>query len=156
MARVPLITSPCPLRWKSMPSAGRDFCGQCKRTVHNLDGMNDDERQAFFASCSGDVCVAYSVRGPLAVAGALGLGAAIALGSPATASAQNSYPTEVTGPTCDPIQTIVVGGTKAGRQAKFVDEREVSVPPPPAIGEISATDWLPTPSTHEQKDKSSR
>jgi hypothetical protein len=57
MARVPVITSPCPLRWKSMPSAGMDFCAQCSRRVHNLDGMSDIQRQQFFASCTGEVCV---------------------------------------------------------------------------------------------------
>ena len=81
MASFPKIDSPCPLRWKEMPSAGRDFCTMCKRQVHNLDAMNLDERRAFLASCSGEVCVAYTVaRKPLrAAAAGLGLAAALCL-----------------------------------------------------------------------------
>ncbi|MCQ4163301.1 hypothetical protein [Tahibacter harae] len=81
MASFPKIDSPCPLRWKEMPSAGRDFCTLCKRQVHNLDAMSLDERRAFLASCSGEVCVAYTVpRKPLrAAAAGLGLAAALSL-----------------------------------------------------------------------------
>lgn len=152
MARVPVITSPCPLRWKSMPSAGMDFCGQCSRRVHNLDGMNDSERETFFASCSGEVCVAYSVWRPRALAGVFA--AAAALGAATSALAQDqAIPTLTTGPTCDPNgkgmrldQVMVTGGTtKAGRDVTWVDESEVRVPQRPQISEIDATDWLPTP-----------
>ena len=153
MARVPVITSPCPLRWKSMPSAGMDFCGQCSRRVHNLDGMNDTERQAFFAACSGEVCVAYTVRRSSALAGVLGLGvaaASLAAGVPALAEETAVQPV-VTGPTCDPnakaqsIETITVGGVKSARDAKWLDERDAQIPEPPQIGEIDAAEWLPTP-----------
>lgn len=150
MARVPVITSPCPLRWKSMPSAGMDFCNQCSRRVHNLDGMSDVEREAFFANCSGEVCVAYTVRRPRAFAGVLGIAAA--LGGGMTALAQDAVPTVVTGPTCDPNaksqaldQFVIVGGTTASRDVKWVDEREAKLPDVPAIGEIDAAEWLPTP-----------
>ena len=80
MASFPKIDSPCPLRWKEMPNAGRDFCTLCKRQVHNLDAMNLDERRAFLASCSGEVCVAYTVpRKSLRAAAGLGLAAALCL-----------------------------------------------------------------------------
>lgn len=79
MASFPKIDSPCPLRWKEMPSAGRDFCTLCKRQVHNLDAMGLDERRAFLASCSGEVCVAYTVRRTPLRAAAAGLGLAAAL-----------------------------------------------------------------------------
>jgi len=153
MARVPVISSPCPLRWKSMPSAGMDFCGQCSRRVHNLDGLNDAERQAFFATCSGEVCVAYTVRRSSALASVLGLGvaaAALASGTPAMAEESVVQPV-VTGPTCDPnakeqaLETIIAGGTTAA--AQWVDEREAKLPERPQIGEIDATEWLPTPAS---------
>src|SRR6185312_11342275 len=132
MARVPVITSPCPLRFASMPSVGRDFCGQCKRRVHNLDGMNDAQRAVFFANCSGEVCVAYTVRGPALLAAALGLGAAAAAAlTSLPASAQDSgakpastVPVVQTGPTCDPkaktqaidsLQGVMMGGTSAAQ-----------------------------------------
>lgn len=153
MARVPVITSPCPLRFKSMPSAGMDFCGQCSRRVHNLDGLNDAERQAFFATCAGEVCVAYTVKRSSALAGVLGLGiaaASLAAGVPAMADETAVQPV-VTGPTCDPnakeqaIEMVVVGGTTTA--AQWVDESEVKLPERPQIAEIDAAEWLPTPDT---------
>lgn len=163
MARVPVITSPCPLRFASMPSAGRDFCGQCKRRVHNLDGMSDAQRSAFFANCSGEVCVAYTVRAPMLLAAALGLGAAAAAFTSLPASAQDAgakpastVPVVQTGPTCDPkaktqsidaLQGVMMGGTTA---AQWLDEAdaaalEADAADRPKIGEIETADWLPTP-----------
>jgi hypothetical protein len=166
MARVPVITSPCPLRWKSMPSAGMDFCGQCRRRVHNLDGMSDASRAAFFASCSGEVCVAYTVSRPAALIGALGLGMASMMHNAAAqdtvpsamrgddaGAAQNSVPTVVNGPTCDPngkgqsLELIMVGGTTKAHEAAWVDERELALPNAPQIAEIDASEWLPTPTS---------
>ena len=154
MARVPVISSPCPLRWKSMPSIGMDFCGQCSRRVHNLDGLNDADRQAFFATCSGEVCVAYTVRRSSTLAGVRGLGVAAAAslmaGGPAMAEETAVQPV-VTGPTCDPnakeqgLETIVLGGTTTA--AQWVDEREAKLPERPQIGEIDAAEWLPTPAS---------
>ena len=160
MARVPVITSPCPLRWSAMPSAGLDFCGKCSRRVHNLDGMSDSAREAFFSSCSGEICVAYTVRRPHALAGLLV--AAAALGASAAATAQDqAIPTLTTGPTCDPnakgspLEFIMVTGgtTKAGRDAVWVDESEVSLPQRPEIGEIDAAEWLPTPGAENDTPK---
>ena len=153
MARVPVITSPCPLRFNSMPSAGLDFCGKCSRRVHNLDGMSDAARAAFFASCSGEVCVAYSVRRPAALASVLVAAAAAMSGGPASAQdppQEQAAPAVVTtGPTCDPnaknmpLESIIVGGTiKAALQ--WVDESEVAAAPP-EIAEIDAAQWLPPP-----------
>jgi len=155
MARVPVITSPCPLRFTSMPSVGQDFCGKCSRRVHNLDGMSDAARVAFFASCSGEVCVAYTVSRPAALIGALGLGVA-AMMQPAAAqdttdSAPQSVPTIVTGPTCDPnakgqsLDNVFVGGTTAAA-VQWVDASEIAAAAArPQIAEIDAVDWLPTP-----------
>ena len=160
MARVPLITSPCPLRFASMPTAGMDFCGNCKRRVHNLDGMSDAQRIAFFANCSGEVCVSYSVRRSPALAGVLGLAAAAAsmlnagsaLAGEGDAQVASTVTPVVTGPTCDPNakgqqldQAIVLGGTTTGNAVQWVDETEAALAAPPAIGEVGTTEWLPTP-----------
>ena len=44
-----------------MPTAGKDFCTQCERKVHNLSGMTEVQRRQFLATCSGKVCIAYAV-----------------------------------------------------------------------------------------------
>jgi hypothetical protein len=143
MARVPVINLPCPLRWKTLPTTGSDFCGQCERRVHNLDAMNEAERRSFFSTCSGEVCVAYTIPRRTGMAA---FGAVAALVGAAQATAQDTYPTQVTGPTCDPLQeTIVVGGVKSARDVRWVDEREAARPAAPEIQEIAASDWLPGP-----------
>jgi hypothetical protein len=157
MALVPKITSPCPLRVAAMPSAGRDFCGQCERRVHNLDGMDTAQRREFFAHCGGDVCVAYTVTWPQRLAHAARAGAmAAALGVSGVAAAQDAatpaaasahpYVDVVTGPTCDPnaqIEMITVGSVIG--EPQWLDESEVERPDPPPIAQIEAAQWLPTP-----------
>jgi len=160
VAYVPKITSPCPLRWNAMPSAGLDFCGQCQRRVHNLDAMDQAQRQAFFASCTGDVCVAYTVKRPQrmtdalrasAVAVALGMsGLAMAADAPTAADTATTPAFEdvVTGPNCDPsgkLEHIVVGGVR-GPSVNWVDDSELARPEAPEIDEVDASAWLPAPS----------
>jgi hypothetical protein len=142
-----------------MPSEGRDFCGQCQRRVHNLDGMNATQRREFLAACEGKVCVAYTVRRPRRPS-ALHAGlAAVLIGASGAAFADNAPPAEaqnaqagfedvVTGPTCDPndkLEHIVVGGIDSDT-AHWVDADELALPDVPQIGEIDAAQWLPTPS----------
>jgi hypothetical protein len=142
-----------------MPSAGRDFCGQCKRRVHNLDGMSDAQRMAFFATCSGEVCVSYTVRRSGALAGMLGLGvAAAALAGSASAASDtadvqtaSTVQPVITGPTCDPnaknqaLEMIVAGGTTRAESVQWADESEVAETARPLIGEVGTAEWLPTP-----------
>lgn len=111
MALFPKIDSPCPLRWKEMPSAERNFCTLCQRKVHNLDGMTTAQRRDFLASCSGEVCVAYTVprrRSALPAAAGLGLAAALSL-SPALAAEPPAAMSPVQGTT----QTLVPAAPKA-------------------------------------------
>lgn len=99
MALFPRIDSPCPLRWKEMPSAERNFCTLCQRKVHNLDGMTTAQRRDFLANCSGEVCVAYTVprrRSAAAAAAGLGLAAALSL-SPVLAAETNAAMSPVQG-----------------------------------------------------------
>lgn len=141
MASFPKIDSPCPLRWKEMPSAGRDFCTLCKRRVHNLDAMSLDERRAFLASCGGEVCVAYTVpRTPLRTAAGLGLAAALcltpALAEPPAAMSpvaqQSLLPGEPSNVDCDTpeedqgvLETIVLtGGVRNPASAQLELETE--------------------------------
>jgi hypothetical protein len=79
MAHFPKIDSPCPLTLGAMPRDGADFCGQCRRRVHDLRGMDDAARRTFMGAC-GDrkVCVAYTLTVPRSRANALGLGVGLA------------------------------------------------------------------------------
>jgi hypothetical protein len=162
MARVPVITSPCPLRWQSMPSAGRDFCGQCQRRVHNLDAMSDAERGTFFATCGDEICVAYTTPHRHSMLSAVGLGIAAATFAGVAMAADETppatYPTQTIGPTCDPLSglsNIVVGGVKAARSAKLVDANEVALPDAPDIEEVAPSEWLPSDSEGAASTKSS-
>ena len=66
MARVPRVESPCPIAGKQLPAGATEHCTRCDRTVHNLDRMSERERHEFMGACRGQVCVAYTVRIPLA------------------------------------------------------------------------------------------
>ena len=143
-----------------MPSEGKDFCGQCQRRVHNLDGMSDRQRQLFLASCSGDVCVAYTVQWPqrLAKKFLAGAVAAVALGGAGAAVGQGLMPAAeamqtvngnvVTGTHTDPnsgFEMITVGGVKGA--PVWIDESELTRNDPPPIGEIDDAQWLPSPNS---------
>src|SRR5262245_11089142 len=65
MARVPVVESPCPIAGKGVPAGATEHCTLCDRSVHNLDRMNERERHEFMSSCSGKVCVAYTVKIPV-------------------------------------------------------------------------------------------
>jgi hypothetical protein len=149
MARVPVITSPCPFRWSSAPKPGQDFCGQCQRQVHNLDAMSASEREIFLAGCAGEVCVSYTVRSPVRATVALSaLAAAAALGGSAIAQNQDLVvsPDSPYCPTED-FEEVWIGGTTAGDKLQWVDEAELAKPDKPALPEITTADWLPTPKT---------
>ena len=160
MARIPLITSPCPLRWASLPEAGRDHCGQCDRKVHNLDGMSASQREAFLGGCSGKVCIAYTAnvkRQRRNVALGAGLMAAMA-GSTAMASdplaelgaSSASGPTSPVEATVDaPVELedldmILVGGVEGGDSVRWMDEDELEPEQGDALPTIGASDWLPS------------
>ncbi len=129
-----------------MPRTGADYCGQCERRVHNLDGMSEEQRQAFFTGCNGEVCIAYTVRRApkLATYGLASLGAAIGVGALAQGVTVNDPPSSY----CDPTDTVVIvtGGTNAGKELQWVDESEANLPDNPELPDIGVSDWLPTPS----------
>lgn len=141
MALVPLITSPCPLRWNGPPRPGADFCGHCQRRVHNLDLLGPDERATFLAGCSGPVCISYSVRRSAPLVAGLG---ALAVAASGAASGGEAGTSDAE-PYATTIDYIVVGGTEAGNKLQWVDESELAKPDKPEIGEIQPGEWLPGP-----------
>lgn len=144
MARVPVVESPCPIAGKPLPAGDTEHCSLCERSVHNLDRMSAGERVAFMASCSGKVCVAYTVRIP---AGGLRKRALTAAAVAAAAMASlpvaaqdslvvgSSPVTDPNGlPNCtDWNDVIVVGGVNKGDDAKWVDDGKDAPPELPTI-----------------------
>lgn len=151
MARLPKITSPCPLRWAGPPQPEMDFCGHCQRRVHNLDLMSAQEREEFLTGCSGSVCVSYTVKRAARIPVALGLGLAAIAGVTNAADVATSPPVIVSpdSPYCDvPDQgDILMGGTEAGDKLQWVDDAEAKLPDKPDLPDIDASTWLPTPKT---------
>jgi hypothetical protein len=150
MARVPKITSPCPLRWAGSPQPGMDFCGHCQRRVHNLDLLSAPEREEFLAACAGDICVSYTVKraARLPVALSLGLAAAVAGASSSAADVANNVVNTPDSPYCDlpgAEEWVSVGGTEAGAKLQWVDDTEAKLPDKPDLPDIEASTWLPTP-----------
>ncbi|MGH8030031.1 MAG: hypothetical protein ACREO3_08860 [Arenimonas sp.] len=157
MPRVPEITSPCPLRWSSMPRDGHDHCGHCDRQVHNLDGMSTSQRESFMSGCQGKVCVAYTVhaRKPRRNI-ALGAGLIAALVAPGMAVASEpvtglvpstvgeSSPVDASAGEVDEIDLIFVGGVEDPRGARWADEAEVAASDLAEPDVIAESDWLPS------------
>ena len=141
MAKVPAVESPCPIRNKGLPAGASEHCTLCDRSVHNLDLMSAGERRAFMSSCSGKVCVAYTVRMPTrrastAAAAALAITALANL--PAAADepptgAMSPVPGNEQLPNCDELEWIVVGGVSKGEHAKWVDDGKDAPPELPVI-----------------------
>lgn len=146
MARVPIITSPCPLRWRGSPAPGMDFCGHCKRRVHNLDLMSTQEREAFLSGCSGSVCVSYTVPRAVRIPLAMGLSLA-ALAGPVHAGDLPASPDNTSYSNMPDIDTLIMGGTEAGEKLQWIDPAEASAPNKPDLPNIDAATWLPTPKT---------
>lgn len=61
----PKIDSPCPLQSLQLPESGNFNCSVCKREVHDLTLMSDDQRRDFLSACEGKVCVSYSLKSGL-------------------------------------------------------------------------------------------
>jgi hypothetical protein len=151
MARVPVVESPCPIAGKGMPAGHSEHCSRCERSVHNLDRMNARERREFMASCSGKVCVAYTVRMPIRYRGlaAASLAAAAVVALPAAAGPppNGATPPPVAGmspvpgaqphlPNCNDFyyeDVIVVGGVSRGDQAQWADDGKNAPPDLPSI-----------------------
>ena len=158
MSRFPVIDSPCPLRMASLPQAGRDHCGHCDRQVHNLDGMSAAQREAFMRSCSGKVCVAYTVHRQVArrtLSLGIGLvaslaGSAAMAGEPVVDAGSSAPSAPVSDSTAEPqsmkhVEMIMVGGVQNPGEARWSDESEIAADAPAPLPEIGELEWLPTP-----------
>ncbi|GMV30822.1 MAG: hypothetical protein AMXMBFR59_29470 [Rhodanobacteraceae bacterium] len=131
MSSFPKIDSPCPLRWKAPPAAGRDFCTHCRRRVHDLDGMSEGERRALLNGCGADICVSYTV--PRRRIAAAGIAAALSFGAVAS-----DIPTDRSSV---PIQAIIPTEPKADCATDAETHMEVEV----LLGGISharEAEWL--------------
>ena len=152
MTRIPVVESPCPIAGKGLPAGATEHCARCDRSVHNLDRMSQRERQDFMSSCSGKVCVAYTVRLPIRHRGlaVASLAAAAALALPAAATppsdgaeppvgAMSPLPTSAGAtphlPNCNDFyfEEIIVGGVSRGDQAEWADDGKNAPPELPTI-----------------------
>ena len=161
MSRFPIIDSPCPFRFASRPQPGRDHCGHCDRQVHNLDGMSNLQREAFMRSCSGKVCVAYTVqRQAVRRNVSLGIGlVASMMGSAAMADGivADTSATAPSSPVATDTDNVsgtkhlefieITGGVVNAGEARWADESDVPTPDTAALPEIGETDWLPSKAT---------
>jgi hypothetical protein len=144
MAQVPVVESPCPIAGKALPAGDTEHCTRCDRSVHNLDRMSAAERVAFMKSCSGKVCVAYTVRIPGSglrkrAMAAAALTAAALTALPAAAQDQLvvgqsriADPNDL--PACDEYGDVVItGGVAKGDEALWTDDGKDAPPDIPAI-----------------------
>jgi len=146
MAKVPVIESPCPIVGKGLPAGATEHCKLCDRSVHNLDLMSAGQRREFMRSCSGKVCVAYTVKMPVRhrglVAASIAAAALVALPAAAESPAEPAQPpsgamspaTPDQYPHCDDyFEEVVVGGVSRGDQAEWADDGKDAPPPLPTI-----------------------
>lgn len=92
----------------------------CNRQVHNLNGMTDQARVAFLQSCSGEVCVSYSLPAA-AMAAAM---AVAAMTAPGMAFAQDAQT----------VQEIEIGGIKDLANIEYVqDAGDAAIPELPVV-----------------------
>lgn len=146
MARVPVVENPCPIAGKQLPTGATEHCTLCDRSVHNLDRMSSRERVAFMSSCSGKVCVAYTVKIPVSrlskrslTAAALAAAALVSLPVAADEdqlvegqSSVAANPAQL--PACDEYEDVVmVGGVSHGDQAEWADDGKDAPPVLPVI-----------------------
>ncbi len=138
MARVPLVESPCPIVGKALPAGTTEHCTLCERSVHNLDRMSERERRVFMSSCSGKVCVAYTVKIPVRrrglAAASLAAAALVALPAAAETPEMSPMPGLADLPHCDEVYDVLVtGGVTRGDQAEWVDDGKDAPPELPTI-----------------------
>ena len=139
MARVPVIDSPCPVAGRPLPAGAADHCGICERSVHNLNRMSDRERRKFMGSCSGKVCVAYTVKIPVRhrgfAAASIAAAALVALPAAAETPAMSPLPGSVDElPHCDELgEVVITGGVSRGDQAEWADDGKDAPPELPTI-----------------------
>ena len=156
MAIFPKIQSPCPYKSDLAAVMDGDMCRMCDRQVFDLSFMSDDERMAFLAGCSGEVCVSYRVAFRPALAAAA-MAAALAL--PAAAAAQDTAApageAAIEAITADEMsieeaamqeQWITVGGIKDLDKLEFIEDPvDVIIPELPIVYEDDSDEPVSSP-----------
>jgi len=117
--------------------------------------MTQAERETFLASCSGKVCVAYTVRPapPSNARVGIGLAASVLVASAAFADEIPTNGDPAPGSYCDPMREelmIIVGGTNAGKDLQWIDASEAEIVTP-ELPEIDASEWLPSPTDEDSE-----
>lgn len=88
MSSFPRIHGPCPYLDRLDTIVDHGFCRKCRRDVHDLTVMDEQERADFVAGC-GDACVSYTMSAKPAVAAALIAASAAVLVAPEAISAKH-------------------------------------------------------------------
>jgi predicted Fe-S protein YdhL (DUF1289 family) len=139
MAFFPKIQSPCPYKADLAAVMDGDFCRMCERRVFDLSHMDGDEKRAFLAGCTQEVCISYRFSPAIAAA-------ALAAAMPAAAAAQDLGPAisdaaAIAASTAeiaameDDMQ-IIVGGIRDSRNVQYVeDPSDRDVPQLPVVYE---------------------
>jgi hypothetical protein len=117
----PRIQRPCPYKNNLSEIMDGDVCRVCTRKVHDLNAYSEAERAAFLASCSGEICVSYSLR-PAIVAAV----SAVAFALPAAAQ-DVAFDEE-----------ILVGGVDAAQIEYVADPNAAETPDMPVVYEDEA------------------
>ena len=125
MAFFPKIQSPCPYKADLAAVMDGDFCRMCERRVFDLSAMSSDEKRAFLAGCTEEVCISYRFSPAIAAA-------ALAMAMPAAAAAQDLGPAvpdaaAIAASTAeiaalDQGEMIVMGGIKDPRNVQYVED----------------------------------
>jgi predicted Fe-S protein YdhL (DUF1289 family) len=151
MAIFPRVQSPCPYESDLASVMDGDMCRMCERRVFDLSFMSDEERMAFLAGCTGEICVSYRLPFRPALAAAA-MAAALAL--PSAAAAQEQAPSAgeaaIEAITADEMsveeaamqeQWIIVGGIKDLGKLEFVEEpADAAIPELPIVYEDAAAE----------------
>jgi hypothetical protein len=110
--------------------------------------MTQAERETFLAACSGNVCVAYTIRPARRNSATISasLAASVLVAGAAFADQIPTNGDPAPGEYCDPMreELIIVGGTNAGKDLQWIDASEAAVQNP-ELPDIDASEWLPSP-----------
>jgi hypothetical protein len=127
----PRIQRPCPYKNNLAEIMDGDMCRVCTRQVHDLNALSEAERIALLASCSGEICVSYSLRPAIIAAASL-----VALALPAAAQ-EVAFDEE-----------LIVGGVDIAQIEYIADPNATDAPDMPIVYEDEADEPASTASTN--------
>lgn len=128
MARYPKVDTHCPVRDNLSAFMDGEDCTFCQRQVHDLSAMSGAERDAFFKTCQGEVCVMYRIPlRPILAAAAAAAALAIPLSFATSAAAQDN----------DASDVVIVGAITDPSQVQHVDAPAAAAPELPVVYETA-------------------